>query len=614
MSAKSRIFRAISRAVRKSRRYVPVPSRRILGIACTGHGASICYFDRDGNLRASVLDRWAGVKHCMMFSAAEVEDLRHPNSDVDREIHRIFVEAFGRFPAVRVFEEAFSPWMEWLLEDLAVRPADIDLVVTSDGHFATGWTRLGPELNRWFPNAVIHRHIEHHEIHQSQAFWQSGFEQAAVLTLDTCGEGLDRLNDRKLAGTICFMNRRGKRRVLREFLYPDCSAGAIYNSVSAHIGFHQGEEGKTMGLAAYGTPDLYDRLKGRLQLNPDGGFSFLSEEELVQALNDHVARRTPGDELLAGHKDVAYAGQAIIESIVVHSWKAALRLTRQQNLAYAGGVALNSVANGIALRQVRPKGLYIATNPGDTGHALGCALFGAYELSGWPPPKEELPEYLGRPFGALEIQVAARSWSGPLRETSRSEEIAAHCIANGYIVARFAGSAEYGPRALGNRSILCDPRPPDMKDFLNARVKHREPFRPFAPAVLAEHAGDWFEMEESSPFMLLVAKVRQEKAGLIPAVVHVDATGRLQTVGERDNPGFRRLIEAFHKRTGIPLVLNTSFNVAGKPIVETPIDAVRCFERTEIDVLALDRFLLSKKPLRNYLQPRGSVQPVDAEA
>ncbi|MGH2537017.1 MAG: carbamoyltransferase family protein [Candidatus Promineifilaceae bacterium] len=582
-------------------RFPHVEAERILAIACTGHGASLAYLDTAGNLRSSQLERWTGVKHMMMFAAAEQEALLQPQNEVDRYIHFVFCYGFGRFPDHCIFEETILPWTGWLLRDLDVRPGDIELVVTSNGHFATGWARLGPHLKRWFPKARVVRTIEHHEIHQRQAFWASGFEEAAVLTLDTSGEPLPRLRGRQLSGTIGLMNQGGEWRPMRELLFPEMSAGTIFDATTHHIGFRQGDEGKAMGLAAFGDAELFEGLRPQLRLHPDGGFDFLSQAEFKAALGRYVPERKAGQEMSQRHRNVAYAGQTILEAIVANAWRAALALTGQRNLVYAGGVALNSVANESALREAGPDRLYIPPNPGDPGHALGCALFGAYELASWPPPLAELPEYLGPACSPAEMEAAALgSGYASARPADLAADLAA-CIANGHIVARFDGPAEFGPRALGNRSILCDPRRPGMKDYLNSRVKHREAFRPFAPSVLEERASDWFELAGRSAYMLRVMPIRADKLALIPAVAHVDGTARVQTVSQRENAGYWRLINAFYRQTGVPLVLNTSFNIAGKPIVETPEDALACFGETEIDVLALGPFVISKRPLAHYL-------------
>lgn len=580
--------------------------KHILGIACTGHGASLAYLGPNGVVRASVLDRWVGAKHVLMFSEEEEHAIRDPQNDIDQTINYVIVHGFGKFPETRVFEETVSQWVEWLLRGLDVKASDIDLIVTSDSHFATCLVRLGLELHRWFPGARVYRNMEHHRIHRCQAFWQSGLKEAAVLTLDTCGEGLRRLGERKLSGTISIMSHGKKEQVLKEFFFPESSTGVIYDLVTQHVGFKQGDEGKTMGLAPFGEPELFEMLRGHLDLHDDGSFDFLHYTDLQARLEEYVPARKVGGEMRQQHKNVAYAGQAIVELIVANAFKAALRLTGQRDLVYAGGIGLNSVANEVAYQAARPRSLYVATNPGDTGHALGCALFGASELAHWPPPTREMPEYLGPPYTVDEMAAAVANANGfPHLYREDSEEVIARCIANGHIIARFGGSAEFGPRALGNRSIFCDPRRPDMRDYLNLQVKHREEFRPFAPIVLEAHASDWFELDTRSSYMLRVVPVRPEMLERIPAIVHVDNTARVQTLSHDENPFCWRLINTFYEMTGVPMLLNTSFNVAGKPIVETPADAIECFASTNIDVLALGPFIISKLPLDEYLnRPR----------
>jgi carbamoyltransferase len=582
-------------------RFPKVKADRILAIACTGHGASLAYMDSSGILRSTLLERWTGVKYMLMFSADEENAIRYPQNDIDKSINFVFSYRTGKFPDCVIFEESFIPWMEWMLRDIGVRAEDIDLVITSNGHFATGWIRLGPELKRWFPNATIVRSIEHHEIHQRQAFWQSGFDEAAVLTLDTCGEPLIRLGGKKLSGTISTLNQEGKSKIYREFLFPESSPGLIYDTTTYHVGFPQGEEGKTMGLAQYGEPELFDRLKPELKLHEDGSFRFMDDDKFKQILEEYVPRRQPKGEMTQRHMNVAYAGQTLIDLIVINAWQAALNLTGKRKLVYAGGLALNSVANDKAYRAVKPDAFYIPPSPGDPGHALGCVLFGAYEIAGWPLPQREVPEYLGPTYSLTEIETVAHSNGYPTSQPDDLLPVIARCIANGHIVGRFDGSAEFGPRALGNRSILVDPRRPGMKDYLNSRVKHREAFRPFAPTVLEEYAGEWFDLSGRSSYMLRVVPILPDKIDKIPAVAHVDGTARVQTLASHENPGYYQLIRTFHELTGVPLVLNTSFNIAGKPIVEKPEDALECFEKTEIDILVMGPYIISKQPLEYYL-------------
>jgi carbamoyltransferase len=576
--------------------------RNILGIACSGHGASLALITREGTMRASVLDRWAGVKHLLLLARAEDKDIRNPKSDIDRLVHYSLKYGYGEFPHTRLFEDTIGEWLEWFLRGLSLTPKDIDLVVVTESHFAVCRSRLGRRLGRWFPNAAVSNQIEHHELHQRQAFWQSGFDEAAVLTLDSSGEPLKRLGGRLLAGSIAHMSAGGECRVLKEMLFPESSPGALYEVITRHCGFRLGDEGKTMGLAPYGDSELFDMLAPRLELHEDGSFHFMSTDDLRVLLQDYIPERWPFEEIKPRHSNVALAGQAILEKIVVNAFHAAHRLTGCRDLVYAGGVALNSVANQIAAREAQTGKLYIPPNPGDTGQSLGAALYGACEIAKWPKLPGELPDFLGPAYSDEEMVKATEGLGFPVSWPDDPERELARCIANGHITARSAGSAEFGPRALGNRSILCDPRGQHMKEHLNAKVKHRESFRPFAPAVLEDQASVWFDMNFRSPYMLRVVPVRPEMGDRIPAVVHVDGSCRVQTVSERDNPGFHRIIQEFAAITGVPLVLNTSFNLAGKPIVETPRDALECFAATEIAILALGPLLISKRPLHEYLQ------------
>ncbi len=577
---------------------VPAGSvRHVLGIACTGHGASLAYLGPGGEVRSSVLDRWVGTKYTLMFARDEAVAILGRATPIDAAIHDNLAYTYGKFPAHRVFEDELPAWFAWLVRGLDVDLGAIDLVVTSESHFATCSARLGHSLDRWLPRARVLLDVEHHKIHRAQAFWASGFDEAAVLTIDTCGEDLERLGGRKIAGSIAHMRRDGTSNVFRELLFPEASPGLLYAVVNHHVGFREGEEGKTMGLAPYGEPDLYDRMRPALTLRDDGSFELFDARELQRLLELYVPARRPKAEILPRHRNVAYAGQRLLEDIVTNAMSAAMRLTGCDTVAYAGGVALNSVANELARQASGARRMYVPPNPGDTGHALGCALIGAYGEAGWDARTAELSDYLGPDYALDELRAAAATSAHEVSEPAELEAIVARCIANGHIVARFAGRAEFGPRALGNRSILCDPRRTDMKDYLNARVKMRESFRPFAPRVLAEHAAEWFELDGDSPYMLRVVPVRRGREAQVPAITHVDGSARVQTVRREDNPGYWKLIRAFAELTAVPMVLNTSFNVDGKPIVETPADAVRCFEATRIDALVLGPWLLAKQPV-----------------
>src|SRR5271170_4366954 len=287
------------------------PTRRrietILGLACTGHGASMAIVTVDGIVRSSVLDRWTGTKHLLMFSRREDADIRDPESPINQQIHYNLSYGYGKFPPTRIFEDTITDWFEWLTRDLNISRSDIDLLVTSESHFATCNARLGFALRRWFPNAYTSSRIEHHQVHQRQAFWQSGFDEAAVLTLDAAGEPLKRLDGRTLAGSISTMDAGGNCHVVSEIFFPESSPGVLYETASLHLGFPLGEEGKTMGLAPYGCSELLEHLQPRLQLHEDGSFAFIPHLEFQSLLEEYVPQRTCNGEITERHQNVAYA-------------------------------------------------------------------------------------------------------------------------------------------------------------------------------------------------------------------------------------------------------------------------------------------------------------------
>ena len=321
------------------------------------------------------------------------------------------------FPHYRVFEDIFEEWLSWLLRDVGAGARDIDLVVTSDSYFATCSARLASQLERWLPRLKGVVLLEHHEIHRRQAFWQSGLDYATVVTLDTCGEGLARLGGRKLSGTIGWMRSDGTGATTVEMPFPESSAGLLYGLANHHIGFRQGEEGKTMGLAPYGAPTLFDELRANLQLHADGSFQFLDPDAFQARLMAYVEPRLPSRKAPIAHRhmDVAYAVQGLIEEIVANVLGRAIEMTGVRDVAYAGGVALNSVANGVAIDRIGLRNIYISPNASDTGQALGCALAGAYEVAGWPAPEAEVEEYAGPNTGRR-----PRTGAGGLTVTSRS--------------------------------------------------------------------------------------------------------------------------------------------------------------------------------------------------
>ncbi|MCX6358034.1 MAG: carbamoyl transferase, partial [Candidatus Aureabacteria bacterium] len=385
-------------------------------------------------------------------------------------------------------------------------------------------------------------------------------------------------------------------------------------SLSHYLGFRPGkDEGKVMGLTSYGDPSVYGKEfekiiifgdEGGVKLdlsyfdyprngvNPhDAGLNWVSEK-FVKIFG---SPRKSHDPIEKRHENISAALQATLEKAALHMTRYLHKATASKNLCIAGGVGLNSVMNGAILRDGLFQNLFIQPASGDNGTGLGAAFHIWHEILGNPRSFVMTDAYTGPSYTEADIEEALRKFN---QEYTRPVDIAKDCarfIADGKILGWFQGRLEFGPRALGNRSILVDPRRAEMKDILNHKVKHREPFRPFAPSVLEEKCGEYFDSAHPSPFMLLVYYVNPEKRSVIPAVTHVDGTGRVQTVNKRQNPLYYRLIEEFGWITGVPVILNTSFNDKGEPIVCTPGDALSFFVKSQIDYLARGPFL-AKNP------------------
>jgi len=466
-------------------------------------------------------------------------------------------------------------------------------------------------------------YAEHHESHAASAFFPSPFEEAAILTMDGVGEwataslGRGHGNDLEL---------------IKELHWPD-SLGLLYSAFTYHTGFKVNSgEYKVMGLAPYGEPKYVDLIYRELiDLKEDGSFTlnqkyfnYLSGLTMTNGAFDRLfggPPREPESKLTQREMDLARSIQVVCEEVMLRMVRAVHRETGSENLCLAGGVALNCVGNGRILREGPFKRLWIQPAAGDAGGALGVAQLIWHRYHKQPrnvtPGKDSMRgAYLGPEFSPDEIEAFLRSQGAPYRRLE-GDELRRHVaeqIAAGKVVGWFDGRMEFGPRALGARSILGDPRNPKMQAQMNIKIKFREGFRPFAPSVLRERVSDYFEMDGDSPYMLLVAPVRKERQiamtedqqrmwGIdklnlprsdLPAITHIDYSARVQTVASETNPNYHALIQEFERLTGCAVVINTSFNVRGEPIVCTPADAYRCFMRTHIDQLVLGPFLLNK--------------------
>jgi carbamoyltransferase len=404
------------------------------------------------------------------------------------------------------------------------------------------------------------------------------------------------------------------------------SLGIFYQAITQHLGFpHYGDEYKVMGLAPYGSPACMDAMRKIVRLAPDGGYAldlacFRHHREPISyqwsagapqfadlfspALEQLLGPRRPPDAPIeARHRDIARSAQAMYEEAFFHLLDTSQRRTGATDLALAGGCAMNSVANGKIGRRTGFRRVYVQAAAGDAGGAVGAAFAVWHRLGGARAFAMD-HAYWGPQFtnadaaAALDARTAAIGEAGCTIEHAVDEaelcRRAAAAIAGGQVVGWFQGRMEWGPRALGNRSILADPRRADMKAILNAKIKRRESFRPFAPSVLAEAVGEWFEQDAPVPFMTQVFQIRAEKRAQIPAVTHVDGSGRLHTVAPDANPRYHRLIETFRAATGVPMLLNTSFN-QNEPVVCRPEEALDCFLRTDMDMLVLGDTIVSRR-------------------
>jgi carbamoyltransferase len=472
--------------------------------------------------------------------------------------------------------------------------------------------------------------LDHHESHAASAFFPSPFEKAAILTLDGVGEW---------STTTWGTGEGNKIRLSRHLLFPH-SLGLLYSAFTYYCGFKVNSgEYKLMGLAPFGRPVYQDVIRERLiDLKADGSFRLdMRYFNYCQGLTMTGRRfhellgkppRPPETTLEQLHMDLAASIQAVTEEVMLRMGREVHRQTGMKNLVLAGGVALNCVANGRLLREGPFERLWIQPAAGDAGGSLGSALFVWHQLLDKPRTPGALDtqrgSLLGPSFDSEAIRTVVNEQGIPYRELPEAELLAetAERLVAGQVIGWFSGRMEFGPRALGARSILGDARSPKMQSVMNLKIKYRESFRPFAPVVLREHASEWFDFpsDQESPYMLLVAPVRPDRRiainpeqrqimetdpdlcrrvnvprSEVPAITHVDYSARLQTVDRERNPRFHALLRAFYERTGCPVMVNTSFNVRGEPIVCTPAEALRCFLATEMDALIMEDIVVDKR-------------------
>jgi carbamoyltransferase len=581
----------------------------VLGINAF-HGDASAALVKDGVLVAAIEEeRLNRRKHCAGFPALAVKAVLAGSGVAPGEIDHV---AISRDPKANLHKKVLfaiqqRPSFTKLVKD---RLANVAKVRGVDESLAAA---LGVDTKAI--RAKYHS-VEHHKSHISSAFFISPFEEAACMSIDGFGD---------FVSTMRAVGRGRKLEIIDRIEFPH-SAGLFYTAITQFIGFHRyGEEWKMMGLAPYGKPAYVKELRQVIHATADGRFElnleyFKHHSDGVEMTWDdgspHLGlvfspklaellgpARDPDDPDFFGKwADIAHSAQVVYEEIFFHVADDLQKRTGLDKLSLAGGCALNSVANGKLFERTRFKELYVQPAAGDDGTAIGAAFYVEHAVLDRPRRFVMSDAYTGPGYGDSEVEAAieaarANGWDASI-DVRRLDDNdlfrqVAQAVAAGKVVGWFQGRMEFGPRALGNRSIVADPRRADMKEILNTRIKHRETYRPFAPSVLEEKAAEVFERSEPSPFMLMVYKVKPEQRNRIPAVTHVDHTGRLQTVSAAVNPRYHALISEFDRQTGVPLVLNTSFN-EHEPIVATPSDALACYLKTRMDVLALGNWVLTR--------------------
>lgn len=438
--------------------------------------------------------------------------------------------------------------------------------------------------------------VKHHLSHAASTFLVSPFEEAAILTSDGVGE----------YSTITLgMGKKNDIKIIKELHFPD-SLGLVYTAVTTYLGFKALEgEGKVMGLAGYGKPEYLDLFNKIVPVNEDGSFSVddryfafnrgnrMYTKEFIKMFGKD---RAPGEELDKRHWDIAASLQKFVEDTTLKMANHLYEITKSDNICLAGGLFLNCVLNQKIIETTQFKNIFVQPSAGDTGGALGAAAY-VYNTVLKNDRKYVMENaYLGPSFSKNSIKNTLVNSGLRFHEVGDAELFSsmAKAISQQKVVAWFQGRMEFGPRALGNRSILADPRNPEMKDILNKKIKFREPFRPYAPVVLEEKAKEYFELKDTSPFMLLAPQVKKEKTGVVPAITHVDGTARVQTVNRNSNPRLYSLIKEFENITGVPMLINTSFNLNAEPIVCSPQDAVNSFKRSKMDYMVIENFVVER--------------------
>jgi carbamoyltransferase len=565
------------------------PHTYLLGICCNIHESSAALVKNGVLIAATEEERFTRTKHDRRFPARSIAYCLREAGISMRDL------SYAGF--------YWQPWkgllkrLWWLVRYF---PASLQTfrggkpwrgsVVTVLSHLAVPFRlwRMGFRGKFYF--------IDHHLAHAASAFFVSPHQSAAILTVDLCGEDCTTLVGRGSGNHIT---------PVRRFYLPN-SLGIFYAALTQFLGYRaNADEYKVMGLASYGHPRFAETFAGMVRfengrlMNDSSWFAFHvgSAHCYSQRFLEEFGSPCPDEQHVEAepYKDLAASGQKVIEHRLLEMAAWCRKETGEEDLCMAGGVALNSVANGRLREQQIFRSIWIQPAASDAGCSLGIPFYIWHELLGNPRRFVFEHAYWGPEYPESDMQRAIDSHGLTFRRVDDVERQTARLLSDGHVIGWYQGRMEWGPRALGNRSVLADPRRADMKNVINSKVKFREAYRPFAPSVLEEDVEDYFHFSGASPFMTFVCRVRVDRKDRIPAVTHVDGTARIQTVSRKDNPRYWSLLNEFKTLTGVPILLNTSFNVKGEPIVCTPDDAVRCFLKTDIDYLVLGDTICSRR-------------------
>ncbi|MSP56497.1 MAG: hypothetical protein EXR69_12980 [Myxococcales bacterium] len=564
---------------------------RILGLSCFYHDSAVCLVEDGVIVAAATEEAFSRKKHDNGFPK---EATRYVLSEAGLAL----AEGVRGIDAVVFYDKPFKKFERSIRSYVDRFPVGLGSFVRRLPNVINKELRIAKVLRDELDYGGAVLYSEHHLSHAASAFFCSGWDEASVLTVDGVGEW----------ATSSWGAGRGNSLVLSgETRFPH-SLGLLYSAFTFYLGFKvNSAEYKVMGLAPYGQPVYVDAIRRMIEVRDDGSFrldmryfDFDAGERMYtpafEAVMGQPARGLEQGELTQFHKDVARSLQAIVDDTMVKLATHVVRTTGLPRLCMAGGVALNCVANGEVLRRAPVDDIYVQPSAGDAGGAMGAALWAWNGLLKKPRLPRLASVYLGPAWDDSAVQAVLDAQGARYVRLDRDTLLArtVELLTQSKVVGWFHGRMEWGPRALGHRSILGDPRDVEMRDIINRKIKMREGFRPFAPAVLEERASEWFQIDRPSPYMLLVAPVTEGKLPL-PAVTHVDGSARIQTISREQDALYYDLIARFGEATGVPVLINTSMNVRGEPMVCSPADGWRCFMRTEMDVLVMGCFLLLKE-------------------